>query len=153
MLTNDEYSDMARYALERIPGTAVDTALRDALPKATGKPKVGIINSLGQRRDSQAVDAFGKLIGDSDETVAVAAAAALGRIADEQATKILAEAKNKTSGKLQMRIMDSYLLCANQLVAAGKKPQALAIYKEMQKENLPKPIRTAAAKGMVGALK
>jgi len=152
MLTGEESSDMARYALERIPGGACDAALRDALPKASGKPKVGIINSLGQRRDNQAVDALGKLIGDSDETAALAAAAALGRIADEQATKILAEAKDKTSGKLQMRIMDSYLLCADQLVTGGKKTQALTIYKELQKENLPKPIRTAAAKGMIGAL-
>jgi HEAT repeat protein len=153
MLTDEKYSDMARYALERIPGPDVDTALREALSKASGKPKIGIINSLGQRRDKQSTDAFGKLISDSEETVAVAAAAALGRIADEQAAKILAEAKEKTSGKLQIRIMDAYLQCADQLVSAGKKTQALAIYKELQKENLPKPIRTAAAKGMIGALK
>jgi HEAT repeat protein len=153
MLTGEESSDMARYALERITGSAVDAALRNALPKASGKTKVGIINSLGQRRDKQAVDALGKLIGDSDETAALAAAAALGRIADPQAIKILSEAKDKTSGKLQMRIMDSYLLCADQLVTDGKKARALAIYKELQKENLPKPIRTAAAKGYISALK
>ncbi len=153
MLTNDEYSDMARYALERIPGTAVDTALRDALPKASGKAKIGIINSLGQHRDAQAVDVLGKLLGDSDEMVAVAAAAALGRIADEQATKILAAASGKAGGKLKMRIMDSYLLCANRLVIDGKKPQALAIYKELQQQEMPKQIRAAAAKGYISALK
>jgi HEAT repeat protein len=153
MLTNDEYSDMARYALERIPGPAVDAALRDALPAASGRPKVGIIDSLGQRRDAQAVDALGKLLGDSDETVAVAAAAALGRIADEQTTKILAEAKDKKSGKVKVRIMDSYLLCADRLVAEGKKPQALAIFKELQEKEMPKTIRAAAVKSMIAALK
>ena len=153
MLTDNEYSDMARYALERIPGSAVDAALRDVLPAASGRPKVGIVDSLGQRRDAKAVDALGKLLDDSDETVAVAAAAALGRIADEQSTKILARAKDKTTGKLKMRVMDSYLSCADRLVADGKKPQALAIYKELQKQELPKPIRTAAAKSMIAALK
>lgn len=49
MLTNEEYSDMARYALERIPGVAADKALLAALPKAQGKAKIGIINSLGER--------------------------------------------------------------------------------------------------------
>jgi HEAT repeat protein len=153
MLTNEEYSDMARYALERIPGSAIDAALLEALPKATGKPKIGIINSVGQRRCSQATEALGKLLSDSDETVAVAAAAALGRIANAQATKILAEAKSKTSGKLQMRVMDAYLLCADRLAAEGKKDEALAIYKELQQNKLPKPIRGAATRGLISAMK
>jgi HEAT repeat protein len=153
MLTDEETSDMARFALERIPGEAADAALRDALPKANGKPKVGIIDSLGQRHDKQAVETLNKLVGDSDETVADAAAAALGKIADEQATQALAEAKEKTNGKLQMRVMDSYLLCADKLVADGKKTQALTIYKELSKRQMPESIRAAATKGMINAMK
>ncbi len=153
MLTDEETSDMARYALERIPGTEVNDALRRALRKAQGKPQIGIINSLGQRRDSRAVRALGRLIDDSDQTVAIAAAAALGQIADSRATDVLSEAKDKTSGKLQMVVLDSYLRCADQLVAEGDKAKALAIYKELQKEGMPKPIRTAALKGMISATK
>jgi hypothetical protein len=153
MLTNEETSDMARFALERIQGAAVDSALRDTLPKVSGKIKAGIINSLGQRRDKQAVDALSKIVGDSDEIIANAAVAALGQIADNQATKILAEAKDKTTGKLQMRVMDSYLLCADQLVATGKKPQALSIYKELSNKDMPESIRVAATKGMINAMK
>ena len=149
MLTGEETSDMARYALERIPGTAVNDVLRRALRTAKGKPKVGIINSLGQRRDRRAVRALGRLIGNSDQTVAAAAAAALGQIADSRATKALAEAKDKTSGKLQMLVLDSYLRCADQLVADGKRSEALAIYKELQKKGNPAPIRTAALRGML----
>jgi type 1 glutamine amidotransferase len=153
MLTDEETSDMARYALERIPGTAVNDALRGALRKAKGKPRIGIINSLGQRRDRRAVRALSRLIGNSDQTVAAAAAAALGQIADSRATEALAAAKNKTSGKLQMLVLDSYLRCADQLVVEGKKVEALAIYKELQKEGMPKPIRTAALTGMLNAAK
>ena len=61
MLTGEETSDMARYALERMPGEAVNDALRGALPNAKGKPKVGIINSLGERQDEKAVGALGEL--------------------------------------------------------------------------------------------
>ena len=153
MLTNDEYSDMARYALERIPGEAVDEALRNALAKTTGKTKVGIINSLGERKDSKAAAALSKLIYDSDNMIADAAASALGKIGGPEATKALAEAKGKTSGKLQMVLLDAYLKCADQLAAQGKKKQALAIYKELSEESLPEPIRAAAALGRLNMIK
>jgi type 1 glutamine amidotransferase len=153
MLTDEETSDMARYALERIPGTAVNEALRGALRKAKGKPKIGIINSLGQRRDRRAVRALSRLISNQDKAVAVAAAAALGQIADSRATAALAQAKDKATGKLQMVVLDSYLRCADQLVADGKKAEALVIYKGLQKPDMPKPIRTAALTGMLNAAK
>ena len=153
MLTDEETSDMARYALERIPGTEVNDVLRRALRKAKGKPQVGIINSLGQRRDRRAVRALGRLVGNSDQTVAAAAAAALGQIADSRATEALSAAKDKTSGKLRMLVLDSYLKCADQLVAEGNKAKALAIYKELQKKGNPAPIRTAALRGMLSAAK
>jgi len=153
MLIDEETSDMARYALERIPGTAVDEAMRGALRKSEGKPKIGIINSLGQRRDRRAVRALGRLVGNQDQAVASAAAAALGQIADARATKTLAEAKDKATGKLQMVVLDSYLRCADQLVTDGNKAEALAIYKELQKPDMPKPIRTAALTGMLNAAK
>jgi type 1 glutamine amidotransferase len=153
MLTDEKTSDMARYALERIPGTAVNEALRSALRKAKGKPKVGIINSLGQRHDKRAVRALGRLVGNQDKTVATAAAAALGQIADSRATKALAEAKDKATGKLQMVVLDSYLRCADQLVADGQKVQAMAIYNELRKEGMPGPIRIAAAAGLINAAK
>src|SRR5207249_2692394 len=57
MLMRAETSEMARYALARIPGPAVDDALRRALDQASGITKIGIINSLGQRRDAKAVPA------------------------------------------------------------------------------------------------
>ncbi|MHC4338322.1 MAG: ThuA domain-containing protein, partial [Planctomycetota bacterium] len=69
MLTNSGTSDMARYALERIPDPAVDKALRDALGETAGKIKVGIINSLGQRRDKKAVNQLGKLLSDPDKDI------------------------------------------------------------------------------------
>jgi len=153
MLTDEETSDMARYALERIPGTAVNDALRGALRAAKGKPKVGIINSLGQRRDTRAVRALSRLVDNPDQMIAAAAAAALGQIADSGATEALAAVKDKVSGKLRMLVLDSYLRCADQLVAEGDKAKALAIYKELQKEGMPKPIRTAALRGILSAAK
>ena len=50
-------------------------------------------------------------------------------------------------------VLDSYLRCADQLVADGNKAEALAIYKGLQKPDMPKPIRTAALTGMLNAAK
>lgn len=155
MLTGEDTSDMARYALERIPGSAVDEALRGALGRAKGNAKIGIINSLGQRHDKGAVSALSDLLGGSDEAVASAAAAALGQIADLTAAQALAGAtdKTKTSRKVYLVVLDAFLKCADQLAATGQKVEALAIYKELQKEGMPKPIRTAALTGMLNATK
>ena len=140
-------ADMARYALERIPGAAVDDALRNALRTTTGKTKVGIINTLGQRRDNRAVRALRSLIGDSDPLTAGAAVAALGNIANPQATRALAQSKDRTTGKLRLLVCDAYLKCADELAAQGKKEEALAIYNELMKE--PKPINIAALRGRI----
>jgi type 1 glutamine amidotransferase len=159
MLAGEETSDMARYALERIPGTAVDDALRGALGRGKGKAKIGInarigiVNSLGQRGDTKAVRPLARLVTGKNEALATAAAAALGRIASPAATKALAAAKDKTEGKVQLVVLDAYLKCADKMAADGKKAEALAIYKELGTASMPKPIRTAAVTGMINAAK
>jgi len=150
-LTDDKLSDMARYALERIPGQEVDSALLVALGKASGKAKVGIINSLGERQCLKAVSALSKLVGDSDKVIAEAAISALGKIGGDEAAGILAKAKDTASESLKMVVLDAYLKCADRYVAKGKKAGALAIYKDLYKQEYPQLIRTAAMRGMVSA--
>lgn len=158
MLPDAATSDMARYAMERIPGSSVDEALRKALPKTTGKEGIGIINTLGLRGDYKSVHALGTFVYDSDSETAIAAVAALGQIAGPQATDVLAQAKDKTGGKLRQVVLDAYLKCADELVARGEQAQALAIYKELYASNEPRPseglgepapiIRSAALAGI-----
>ena len=49
LLQNDKTSDVARYALENIPGTAVDAALNGALSKLTGRARDGLVGTLAAR--------------------------------------------------------------------------------------------------------
>jgi HEAT repeat protein len=149
MLTDEKVSDIARYALERIPGPAVDDALRKALPKAEGKAKIGIINTLGVRGDKKAVESLAKLTNDANETVAVAAVAALSRIDDQGATDAIARAKDKATGAIKTAALDAYLRCADRLAAKGQKDAAGAIYKQLYAANEPMIVRVAAARGMI----
>jgi|FLYL01.1.fsa_nt_gi HEAT repeat protein len=80
LLADSQLSHYARYALEPMPDPAADEALRSALGKVKGRLLVGVINSLGQRKDARSVEALGKLLNDPDREVAEAASAALARI-------------------------------------------------------------------------
>jgi HEAT repeat protein len=80
LLDDEKLSLYARFGLEQISGSAADKALRDALGRLEGDRLIGVINSVGRRRDPLALDALAKLRHDSDRDVAAAAEAALGRL-------------------------------------------------------------------------
>ncbi len=49
---NDQHD--GPFAMERITGPASAKALRDALPQAKGAARIGIVNSLGNKADTEA---------------------------------------------------------------------------------------------------
>lgn len=151
MLTSEEESDMARYALERMPYAAVDKALLDALGKTSGKLKVGIINSLGERRCADAVTAVGPLAADQNPMIAAAAIASLGKIGGTDAIAALDAAKEKVAPELQGAFADAYMLCADRLRAAGENDKAAEMYTEVALFGIPQ-VRTAAFIGHAMAL-
>jgi type 1 glutamine amidotransferase len=151
MLTNQEYSDMARYALERIPGEAVDKALLAAVPKAEGKARIGIVNSLGERGTKSAVGEIAKLVDNSDRVLAGAAISALGKIGGPDAVAGLDKALASAPDNQKMAVYDAYLKVAEKMVAQGDKAGAMKIYTSLNKPSVPQLVRTAALKGMVGA--
>jgi len=152
MLVDPRTSDMARYALERIPGESVDGMLRKTLPKTKGVEKVGVISTLGLRADKKSVPLLAALIGDSNADIAAAAVAALGQISTPDARSALAKAKDTTTGDLQMLVLDAYLNCADRLIDDGKNEEALEIYRQLYTGNIPQQIRSAALRGTVFSL-
>ena len=66
LLGDEKLSHMARYAMETIPDPSVDEALRDALATVKGRPLLGVIGSLGVRRDAKAVEAIARLLTAAD---------------------------------------------------------------------------------------
>jgi len=143
LLADQELSQMARYALARIPGEAVDRALLDALNKTEGADKLGIINTLGNRRSVTAVEAQAKLLS-GEEAAASEAARALGRIGTPAAAQALEGALKGRSSE----IVDAYLECADALRAAGNREQASAMYGRVLDSDLPGHVRAAALQGL-----
>jgi len=151
LLPDAKLSHMGRYALERIADAAATKALRDALGKVNGLQKVGVINSLGVLRDAEATGALTALLGDSDAEIASAAAAALGSIGTAEAAKALGDFQKKAPEALKLAAADACLTCAERLLAAGNKVQALLIYKTLSAADQPKHVRLAAMRGMLAA--
>jgi HEAT repeat protein len=89
MLADERDSDLARLALDPAPGEVVDGLFVSALKKATGRTRVGIIDSIGRRRVATAVDGLVPLLKNSDRSTAAAAASALGAIANPAAVAAL----------------------------------------------------------------
>jgi HEAT repeat protein len=148
LLSHQELSHMARFALERIPAAEAAQALRDALPNIDNALKVGVMGSLGARQDVASVPALVALLSDADATVARSAALALGAIRVPEAASALREAKPQ-SDALRIALTDACLACAEGLLAAGKKAEAMTLYKGFVGEDQPKHVRLAATRGML----
>ncbi len=133
LLGDEKLSHMARYGLEPIPDPAVDKAFRDALGKLKGRPLVGVIGSIGVRRDVKAVPALARLQHNSDRDVAQAASRALGSIGTSDAAKALTRAIVLDSTRVNWLARHEGLLrCAERLAVDGKKSEAIGIYDQLR---------------------
>jgi len=121
MLIDEKTSDIARYALQQNSCPEADRALLDALGKTQGKTLIGIINSLGERRNEKNVKKLAGLTVRSDEDVALAAVAALGKIGGENAVKALERARSQGTPQVHYAASRALLLCADNLMTRNKK--------------------------------
>jgi hypothetical protein len=143
LLSHPQLSCYARFGLEPNPAPSVDDALRAALPKLSGKLQVGVITSIGVRKDARALDALTKLIDDSDPEVACAAAASVGMIGGMQASKVLQSALGRTKAPVFPVAARAALLCAESLLP-GNRARAMEMYTQLSDTSMPGPVRRAA---------
>lgn len=144
LLCNEELSHMARYGLEPIPDPAVDTALSDSLEKVKGRLLVGVIGSIGVRRDPKAVSLLAKRLDDPDPEVAQAAARALGKIGTHDAVGPLEKALASTAQGNRIAVSEGLFRCADVLRSQGQRTEAKAIYEQLGSANVPEYVKTSA---------
>ncbi len=132
LLPDEQLSSWARIALESIPGPEADAALRTATESLQGRLLVGMINSIGVRRDAGSVDALAPRLQDKDIEVVAATAIALGRIGNEAATESLRKSLAAAPVETRSSIAEGCVLCAERLHSEGKSADAVAIYDEVR---------------------
>jgi len=149
LLPDKELASWARIALEAIPDPAADDALRQAMAKVQGRLLVGVINSIGVRRDAKAVDGLVQRLKDADAEVASASAAALGRIGGASAAKALEPLLAGAPPAVRPTIAEGCILCAERFLADGNRDEAVRLYDVVRKADVPKQRILEATRGAI----
>ncbi|MCP4589701.1 MAG: hypothetical protein GY842_03060, partial [bacterium] len=147
LLGEERLSHAARNTLEGMPCSEAGEALRNVLATSSGLTKVGLIDSLGWRRDPQAVPLLAPLMSDADAVIASAAVLALGRIGTPAAAEVLARALSDSDAEVRRAVAEACLDCADRL--GGEDPtRAAQMYRAVLDSDLPGHLRGAALKGL-----
>lgn len=153
LLGNEQLASWSRIALEAIPGSEADEALRKGSEGLQGKLLIGTLNSIGVRRDTSAVDLLTARLQDADAEVASAAAVALGRIGSAAAAKSLQEALAKAPAPVRSSVAEGCVLCAERFQADGLEAEAIALYDLIRKAEVPEQRLLEATRGAILARK
>ncbi len=148
-LTDPQLSHAARDALTSMPYPEAGAALRDALSKAQGAIRIGLIAALGTRREQAATSLLTPLLSDKDAQVVSAAASALGEIATPQASHALVDALTRANLEVRTLVGDGCLRCARHLAAGGKQAEAAALLRQLTAVDQNRGVRRAAHLGLL----
>jgi HEAT repeat protein len=169
LLPDAQLSSWARIALEAIPDPAADEALRASLEKVQGRLLVGVINSIGVRRDAKSVPSLIERLKDGDAGVVSAAAVALGCIGGSSAADALTQSMTAAPAAARDAIAEGCILCAEKFL--GKRgqspyagtarrvlrtkgdsplfPESVKLYDLVRKADVPKPRVLQATRGAI----
>lgn len=148
LLANERLASWARIPLEAIPGPEAEAALRTAAGSLSGRLLVGVINSLGVRRDAAATGLLEARLADADADVAAAAAAALGKIGTPAAGAILAQRLALGGAQLD-DIAQATIVCAERLLAAGEAAEAARLADAVRMAKVSEQRQAEATRGLI----
>jgi len=151
MLLTPETSDMALYALAKIPGAAADQALRDALAKTSGAVQISLINAIGVRGSHEAVPALIPFLAQTKSDAAKAAAYVLGRLGGPQAAAALTKAFPAAPADLKIILAAAMLACGEQFIKDKDLSAAAGLYDKVLAVNLSTSLNRAAMLGEISA--
>lgn len=148
LLADPALAHMARHALEPMPFAEVDTVFREALEHLEGALLVGVINSIGVRRDARSVPLLARRLTSEDPQVRSATAAALGRIGTRAAADVLATAMATARSEARAELAEASLECARLLIVRKERVRAGSLYRAVYEADVPEHIRAAALQGI-----
>ena len=150
VLLDESLSHYARIGLQQIPGPEATAALCQAIPNAKGNTLIGILGSLGERRDPAAVDALVPLLKNDDPQTVKVAAKSLGKIGDANALSALQSRFAEADVTQKALLVDGLFASAERLVAEGKTKEASNIYASIRAvRELPITLRGGAIRGEI----
>jgi HEAT repeat protein len=151
LLGDEELSHMARYALEPIKDPSVDEALRDALGKVKGMQLVGVIGSIGVRRDAQAVQPLLGILMQNETSgeAKCAALRALGQIGTTEAAQVLKVSLSQAPPEGLPDVYEGLFRCAERFASEGNSDAAIDIYDTLLAQNASHQVCAGALRGAI----
>jgi HEAT repeat protein len=149
LLADEKLSHMARYSLEPMPDPAVDGVFRQALTELEGLRLVGVIGSIGVRRDAEAVEPLEKMLMQHDAGPEVTAVRALGSIGTPAAAEVLQTALAHAQDDDQLDLYEGLFRCAETLAAEGHRAEAIEICDELRGLKAARQVRGGALRGAI----
>jgi HEAT repeat protein len=126
-------------------GDQVTEALLQSLDTLQGDLRLGVIGTIGRRRDAMAVAPLTKLLADSNGQVAESAAVALGWIGTPDAAQSLTEAFTAAQDAKRLRPLAHALLIVGQQLAKGGNAQAaIGVFDHLRNAEAPQSCRIGA---------
>lgn len=144
LLENVELSHLARVALEAIPSKRVDAVFRRQLESAHGNLLIGIIDSIGHRRDAEAVTVLLRMLPSSTPEVQAAILYALSNIATMESSEALRNMLKTPAGLSTSLLADCVMRCADRLANDGNTEDAIAMYQLVRSTSANKNLLDAA---------
>ncbi|HNT36866.1 MAG TPA: HEAT repeat domain-containing protein, partial [bacterium] len=126
------------------PDPSADRVLIEAVQNSSGMMRIGMINSLANRKAKDATSLIASLLKNEDMQTAEAAAFALGCIGGEQGVEAVSAALRDAQGSLRLACSQALLQCADQFAAQGQDDKAKEIYTRMYAKESEPVIRARA---------
>lgn len=148
LLTDKERSHMACFAMQDMASPAASQALLAALDKTSGDVEIGILSTLGARREDKAIPAITKRLKDAKTSLAMKQAAinALGQIGTTESANALQAMK--PCDACQAIWTEALLRCAQHLQRGIGARQAVGIYAKLYEDGRPVVTRAAGLRGL-----
>jgi HEAT repeat protein len=150
LLLDEDLAEPAKMALVII-GTGATAQLLAALADAKGKCRLAVIHGLAALAEPPAAAALGEALADPDREVRIAAGAGLAKLGSAAACEPLLKAAAAGPGWERVQQTKHCLVLAEKLAAAGNKPEAAKIYRQLRDSRTDpaeKYIRDAADKAL-----
>jgi HEAT repeat protein len=149
LLDHPQLAVQARNVLENMPGPAAAAALRDALPRLRPPYLGGVVNTLGIRRDADAVPALAGLAQNPSSGVVAESLLALGRIASPQAIDAIRSMAERGTAEVKLLAAEGCVLAAEAVLARGDRTTATALFDVASVSGSGSPVRLAAQRGAI----
>ena len=143
-------AEAACYALRTQDSALAAAALRSALDRIRGVPRVAVINLLGDRHDAASTTPLIALAAASDAPAVEAAIAALGKIASREAVTALTSMLRGPDPARRIHSAHALLQAGQQLAKRGSAAEAKAIWSQLTGSAEPASVRRGASLALRG---